>query len=169
MHRTGLSLAIGLAAVLLGACAATPTARQHGAPAENPRAKPLGLVQPQGLAFQVHQLAGSWAESAGTAPICTNNEVRYQFEFTPDPGRLTIRLNRLHPTEIGEFDKVNATITASTSSTLTLQYQGETRRRDDGQLLEWQLVVVSPGVYRWRETSWPPEGVNVVVGVRCEP
>ena len=167
MQRTPPSLVVGAAALLLSACAATSTPQQQTAPSVTPSAKSLSLVQPQGLEFQVHQLSGSWAETSGTAPICTNNEIRYRFEFTQDPTKLTIRLNRLHPTEIGELDKINAIITASTASTLTFQYQGETRRREDGKLLEWQLVLVSPGIYRWRETSWPPQGVNVVVGVKC--
>lgn len=80
---------------------------------------------------------------------------------------MTVKLNRIHPTEIGDKDEVAATIIESTETTLTIAYDGETRRRDDGGLVQWQLAVVAPGAYRWRETSWSPQGVNVVVGIKC--
>jgi len=144
-------------AAFVSACSTTPA---------SPPAAPTP-VQPQGLKFTVSQLAGSWAESTNTRPICTNNEVRYRFEFAPDGRRVTVKLNRIHPTEIGDKDEIAATIIESTETTLTIAYDNETRRREDGSLVQWQLAVVSPGVYRWRETSWQPQAVNVVVGIKC--
>lgn len=82
------------------------------------------------------------------------------------PHRAPYRV-RMHAKVIGDLDRIAAKIIASTTNILTLQYEGVTRRCDDGKLLERQLVVVAPGVYRWRETSWPPEVVNIVVGVKC--
>ena len=100
-------------------------------------------VQPVGLKFTVAQLGGSWAESTNARPVCTNNEVRYRFEFAPDGKRVTVKLNRIHPTEIGDKDEITATIIESTETTLTIAYDSETRRRDDGSLVQWQLAVVS--------------------------
>lgn len=123
--------------------------------------------KPPGLNFSPDQLAGSWAESGNSQDVCTDNEVRYRFEFAPDGKRLTIRLSRLHPTEIGDREEVGASIVESTDRSLTISYEAESRLRTDGTPLQWQLVVVAPGVYRWRETSWPIHNVNVMVGVKC--
>jgi hypothetical protein len=150
------SVALGVA-FLVSACTTTPA---------SPPAVPAA-AQPAGLKFTTAQLAGSWAESTNTRPVCTNNEIRYRYEFASDGKRLKVKFNRIHPTEIGEKDEIAATIIESTETTLTVAYDGETRRREDGNLVQWQLLVVAPGVYRWRETSWQPQAVNVVVGVKC--
>jgi hypothetical protein len=127
----------------------------------------VAVSQPVGLSFAVSQLVGSWAESANHRPVCTSDEVRYRFEFSSDGRRVTVKLNKIHPTEIGDKDEIGATIIESTANTLTIAYDGESRLRDDGKPMQWQLVVVSQGVYRWREASWPVQAVNPIVGVRC--
>jgi len=157
MNTHQSSLLAFAVALVASACTTTPV---------HPPAAPAP-AQPDGLKFTAAQLAGSWAESTNTRQVCTNNEVRYRFEFAPDGQRLTVKLNRIHPTEIGEKDEITATIIEATETTLTLTYEGETRRREDGSLVQWQLLVVAPGVYRWRETSWQPQSVNVIVGVKC--
>ena len=58
-------------------------------------------------------------------------------------------------------------VLAETDRSLTLRYDNETRRTSDGKLVEWQLIFVAPGVFRWRETDWPEGKVNGVVGIRC--
>lgn len=51
-----------------------------------------------------------------------------------------------------------------------MRYDNETRLNANGKLVEWQLIIVAPGVYlRWRETDWPEGKVNGVVGIRCSP
>jgi hypothetical protein len=40
--------------------------------------------------------------------------------------------------------------------------------RSDGALIQWQLAMVAPGAYRWRDLSWSDRDVNVVVGIRCD-
>lgn len=149
------SFAAAIVLTLVG-CASVP-----------PQPKPQ--LQPQGLNFVLDQLAGSWAESSSSKSVCTDDEVRYRFEFAPDGKKLTVRLNRIHSTEIGDRDEIAASIIESSEHSLTIAYDGESRLHPDGTPLQWQLVVVAPGVYRWRETTWPAEGVNVVVGVRCTP
>jgi hypothetical protein len=99
--------------------------------------------------------------------VCTDSEVRYRFDFSPDGKRVAVRLNKVHRTEIGDQENIAASILESTDRSITIAYDGESRLRSDGKPVEWQLVVVAPGVYRWRETSWPAQVVNVVVGVRC--
>jgi hypothetical protein len=157
MKTIHLSLSVLAIATFVSACTTTPS----------PSVAVPAPVQPAGLKFAVAQLSGSWAESINTGPVCTNNEVRYRFEFAPDGRRVLVRLNRIHPTEIGDKDEIAATIIESTETTLTIAYGSETRRKEDGSLVQWQLAVVAPGTYRWRETSWPQQAVNVVVGVKC--
>jgi hypothetical protein len=124
--------------------------------------------QPPGLAFNASQLAGPWAESDSPEPVCTSQDLRHWFEFAPDGRRLTIRFSRVHPTELGNVDTLRAAIVSSTERTFTLLYDGEPRMRSDGAPTQWELAMVAPGVYRWRDTSWPSQDVNVVVGIRCD-
>ncbi|WP_457826558.1 hypothetical protein, partial [Staphylococcus aureus] len=37
---------------------------------------------------------------------------------------------------------------------LVLALDGETRKGDSGQPLEWELLLVGRGLYRWRATEW---------------
>jgi hypothetical protein len=60
-------------------------------------------------------------------------------------------------------------VVAETERSLTLRYDNETRQDAHGKLVEWQLIIVAPGVYRWRQTDWPEGKVNGVVGIRCSP
>jgi hypothetical protein len=119
------------------------------------------------LAFDTAQLAGSWVESVSVWPVCRDDPVRFRFEFAPDGKSLKVRLSRTHQTQIGSRDVVEASIVEATPFSLTISYVGETRKRADGTPQQWQLIVVAPGVYRWRETSWAAHVVNSTVGIRC--
>jgi hypothetical protein len=86
-----------------------------------------------------------------------------------DGKRLEMRFDRKWKTELGETDHFGATIVSATTRTLVIRYDGETRLKRSGKPVEWELAVVAPGVYRWRETEWRPGEVNTVVGIRCSP
>jgi hypothetical protein len=117
--------------------------------------------------FNREQLAGWWAESYNTDLACGPQNVRSTMEISPDGKRLDMRFDRLWKTAQGETDHISAAIVSSTSRSITIRYDRETRLKSNGQPQEWELTIVVPGVYRWRETDWKEGKVNVVVGIRC--
>lgn len=124
-------------------------------------------VQPKGLAFDVTQLAGWWAESYSPTPACDPSNVRTRQIFSEDGKRLKFVFDRPWKTELGLSTEFQATIISSTQHTLTIRYDNESRKKRTGQPVEWELSMAAPGVYRWRETEWKPDEVNTVVGIQC--
>lgn len=127
----------------------------------------LAATDPQPLTFDPKQLSGWWAESYNTDITCGPQNLRTTMKVDLATKRLEMQFDRKWKTELGEKDRSSARIVSSTARTLVIQYENETRRKRNGQLMEWELSVVSPGVYRWRETEWPVGAVNSVVGIRC--
>jgi hypothetical protein len=117
----------------------------------------------------VDQLTGWWAESFDDSDACAPGNVRARYTLSPDGKRLLMQMDRKWQTALGERDSVEATVLASSPRSLTIQYDGESRTDASGKPVTWDLVVVAPGLYRWRESSWEKGRVNVVVGVRCAP
>ncbi len=114
-------------------------------------------------------LAGTWEENASTEPVCTGRGSTLKYDLSSDGKLLSVRLSKPIDTEIGRLSSARANVVASTSRSLTIVYENEKRVRSDGKPVQWELSVVSAGIYRWRETSWSADEVNVVVGVRCTP
>jgi hypothetical protein len=119
------------------------------------------------LTFAPQQLSGWWAESYNTDATCGPQNLRVKHEFSNDGKRLRLRFDRKWKTELGESEGFEATVLASTERTLVVRYDGESRKKRNGQAVEWELSIVAPGVYRWRETEWPAGKVNTVVGIKC--
>jgi len=117
--------------------------------------------------FDLAQLSGWWAESYNTDLACAPENVRTQMLIDSQAKRLEIKFDRKWKTELGEMERIGAVIIAATNRTLTIQYDNEKRIKHNGKPVEWELSIVAPGVYRWRETEWPAGEVNTVVGVRC--
>ncbi|MBQ0944801.1 hypothetical protein KAK07_15785 [Ideonella sp. 4Y16] len=117
--------------------------------------------------FAQAQLSGWWAESYNTDQACDPQNLRVRHTISPEGRRLVIQFDRKWKTDLGEMDRIEATIMSSTERSLTIRYDGESRTKRNGQPVEWELSMVAPGVYRWRETEWPAGTVNTVVGIRC--
>ena len=126
-----------------------------------------GGPQPAGLGFDVSRLSGWWAESYSTRPACDPSNLRINYRFAADGKRVEIAFDRPWLTATGMAEKLGADIVSSTPRTLTIRYDRDPRRTQDGRTVEWELSVVAPGVYRWRQTDWDPRDVNDVVGIRC--
>lgn len=124
-------------------------------------------VQPESLAFSVSHLSGWWGESFSSQPACDPANLRTRQVFSADGKRLQFVFDRPWRTELGLLTQVGASIISSTERTIVIRYDNESRRKHDGQPVEWELSIAAPGVYRWRETQWKPDEVNTVVGVRC--
>ena len=119
--------------------------------------------------FDPAQLAGSWAESYDTGVACRPENVKSTLALSAGGKRLEIHLDRKTKTELGggETDQIGASVLWATQRTIVIRYDGEARKKKSGQPVEWELAIVAPGVYRWRETEWRAGAVNTVVGIRC--
>ena len=119
--------------------------------------------------FDAAQLSGSWSDSVNTNSVCEEARHFTRMQLSDDHRRLAIFNDRTWKSKLGETNRFAATVVAETEHSLTLRYDNETRLNAAGKLVEWQLIIVAPGVYRWRETGWPEGKVNGVVGIRCSP
>lgn len=117
--------------------------------------------------FDETQLSGSWAESVNANSACDGARRLSRMQLSDDHRRLAIFNDRTWVSKLGETNRFAATVLAETERSLTLRYDNETRRTGEGKLVEWQLIFVAPGVFRWRETDWVEGKVNGVVGIRC--
>jgi len=118
--------------------------------------------------FKAEQLAGDWAESYNNKPACSPDNLHFKMELNPKEKKLNVLLDRMWKLDNGETtDRYSATIISATDRTLVIRYDNETRARQDGSLVEWELSMVAPDIYRWRETGWSEDEVNSVVGVKC--
>jgi hypothetical protein len=127
----------------------------------------FAVTNPTSFPFDRSQLSGWWGESYNTDFTCGPQNLKTTMEVSPDGKRLKMRFDRKWKTELGETDQFASTIISATNRTLVIQYDGETRLKKSGKPVEWELAIVAPGVYRWRETEWKPGDVNTVVGIRC--
>lgn len=119
--------------------------------------------------FDVTQLSGSWSDGVNANSVCDQARHFTRMQLSDDHARLAIFNDRTWKSKLGETNRFAATVVAETERSLTLRYDNETRLNANGKLVEWQLIIVAPGVYRWRETDWPEGKVNGVVGIRCSP
>ena len=118
--------------------------------------------------FNVRYLSGDWVESYDDSAACAKSNLHIRMEISKDRKRFHVLLDRMWKNDMGTTsDNAWATILSATDRTLVIRYDNETRLRKSGEPVEWELSVVAPGVYRWRETSWPVGEVNTIVGLRC--
>ena len=96
-------------------------------------------------------------------------EVPGRFEINPEGNTLTFFLDRKWRVVTGEdVDHFTANIVQSNSRAMIIQYNWDRSKTPKDYPLVWELVVIAPGLYRWRSPEWPEGQVNSVVGVRCE-
>jgi hypothetical protein len=119
------------------------------------------------LEFDQNALSGWWAESYNTDITCSPENLRVKHGFSSDGKRLLLQFDRKWKTDLGETGQLEATVLSQTRRSIVILYDGETRKKRNGQLVEWELSIVAPGVYRWRETEWLSGKVNTVVGIKC--
>ena len=119
--------------------------------------------------FDAAQLSGSWSDSVNTSSVCEEARHFTRMQLSDDHQRLAIFSDRTWKSKLGETNRFAATVVAETERSLTIRYDNENRLDDQGKPVEWQLIVVAPGVYRWRQADWPEGKVNGVVGIRCSP
>ncbi len=119
--------------------------------------------------FDSKLLAGSWSESTDTNPVCAPENLRVRFDVNPEANLLTFLLDRKWRVVTGdEVDRFTANIVQSNNRVMIIQYNWDRSKTPKDYPLVWELVVIAPGLYRWRSPEWPEGQVNNVVGVRCE-
>lgn len=131
----------------------------------------LGFAAPPSWSqeFDRSLLAGSWSESTDSDPVCNPGNLRSRFEFSPDGKTLGFALDRKWKVITGEVvDRFTAAIVQSNNRAMILQYHWDRSKVPENYPMVWELVVIAPGIYRWRSPEWPEGQVNNVVGVRCD-
>lgn len=128
---------------------------------------PSSEAETQKFYFDVSLLSGIWSESYSTSEVCSPTNRLMRMQFSNDRREFAILYDKKNMTSLGEMDRINASVISSTTSSVVIRYENESRLKISGKPMEWELSVVAPGVYRWRETDWPQDKVNVVVGIRC--
>lgn len=117
--------------------------------------------------FDAAQLAGTWVSSVDTKRACDEESTHFRMQLSDDRQHLAIFYDRSEKTPLGQANRFAASIVGATQYSLTIRYENETRRNRSGKLAEWELIMVAPGVYRWREAEREAGWVNRVVGIRC--
>jgi hypothetical protein len=109
-------------------------------------------------------LRGVWDWEA--APNrCQENP--HSISFPPGGGRMEIR----HPKGAVSGNEAPQVVTvyrilAEESRALRMEIIGETRKTERGDLVVWDLRLLSDDSYCWHRTDWPPQGCTGRV-LRC--
>lgn len=114
--------------------------------------------------------AGKWQESWDRNEVCSG--VTPAFTISVDRNKNTLTFN--YEREVQAFDgrmrrSLKYFVREYRPHSLVLALDGETRKGENGVLVEWELIFVGRGIYRWRATEWPHREVNRIIGVRCSP
>ncbi|TAK82456.1 MAG: hypothetical protein EPO01_13970 [Aquabacterium sp.] len=113
-------------------------------------------------------LSGTWQENWDRGDVCGANAANFTITLDRKAKTVLFQYNK----EVQGYDGKMRTqlrwfVREYRPKSLVLALDGETRKGDSGQPLEWELLLVGRGLYRWRATEWPHREVNRVVGVRC--
>lgn len=113
-------------------------------------------------------LAGSWQENWDRGEVCTPSSANFTMTLDRKSKTLVFQYDR----EVQSFDGQKRTaltyfVREYRPRSLVLALDGETRKGDSGNPVEWELIFVGRGIYRWRATEWPNREVNRIIGVRC--
>ena len=104
---------------------------------------------------------GTW-DWAGRSETCKDNP--HTISFSPD--RATMILTFVKPLEGDTSRDTRYELREVTSSSIRGFITDETRRTNDGELVVWDLVLMSPDSYGWHRTDWLP-GMYTPEVVRC--
>jgi hypothetical protein len=132
-------------------------------------ASPALQSPPKSTIFE--ELTGTW-DWAGIRGSCRDNPhtisfsvdqqfmtLTYRRPFKPDA---ELQLDPLRPTEV----RYEVRERSRKAIRVFLVQPVETRRTDAGDLVTWDLVLLSRDAYRWRRLDWPASGGTRDV-VRC--
>lgn len=120
--------------------------------------------------FDHSLLAGTWADSDSTAPVCAKNNLHYKLELSADGKTLVFKLDRKWKIATGaHVEQYSATVIDVEPQMLTIRYNADIGPLPPDYPAKWEMAFVAPGIYRWRATEWRGGQVSTIVGVRCEP
>ena len=116
-------------------------------------------------------LAGWWDEGPAEElkQFCGSDRNLHRHVFAADGKTITWEFER--PTKIFNGKDVKSftyRVVNASSVVLTLFIENETRKNEKGEYATWELVVVGPGLFRWRGTDFPTGIYNPVWGRRCK-
>jgi hypothetical protein len=108
------------------------------------------------------EIQGTWGWTDGELSCETNP---HTIRLSDDGRRLTFSYPHPIVEETGRAESVYEVL-GHGESTLRLFLTSETRRDAAGTLVEWDLIMLSPDAYVWRQSDWPAE-VSTGLIERC--
>ena len=115
-------------------------------------------------------LQGTWDFAHGDT-TCKGN--RHEITFSPDRQEMFLTFQTPFDTATGERVtryKVVARgrdVHPHIPHILRTAMEGETRRTASGELVLWDILLVTPNRYHWHRTDWAPGGVTRPI-IRCD-
>ncbi len=107
-------------------------------------------------------VTGTWTWGTGK-DACAGATHTYSFS---EDGRVMTLVSRDSVVPTMPIDTTVYDIVGEGPSFLTGAIRGETRMRDDGKPVVWDLVLTGPDAYAWHRTDWP-EGAGTARIRRC--
>lgn len=108
--------------------------------------------------------AGTW-DWSGADGFCRDDP--HTITFSPDRKFMILTFANPDTADDGTVKRdFRYEIRGHTRNSIRGFIQGETRRTDGGELVVWDLVLMSPDVYRWHRTDWEEGGLTKPV-LRC--
>jgi hypothetical protein len=124
---------------------------------------PQPYVVPDGSdIFRV--VAGVW-DWSGADGFCSSDP--HTISFTPDRRYMVLTFKKPEK-EKSTGQVVRYEIRGHTRSSIRGFIEDETRRTESGELVVWDLVLMSPNEYRWHRKDWEEGGYTKGV-LRCPP
>jgi len=98
------------------------------------------------------RVEGEWGWASDVPLNCATNP--HTISVTPDQKQMILR-NR-EPVDSTGLQEARYDIVSYSGPTIRLSMHGETRRTPAGDLVLWDLVLLDPNFYAWRQTDWLP-------------
>jgi len=118
--------------------------------------------------FNRSQLSRLWVTSADTKIACSPEKSRSRYKLSNDGKTLLIKLDRKSKLNSGKIvSQFSASVVRSSRRSLFITYNLDAGKFPADYPKMWEMVFVTPGVFRWRASNWPKGQVNPVVGIRC--
>lgn len=132
--------------------------------------KPVALAADDGVDASFKMAVGTWDFAHGDS-TCIGNT--HTISFTPDRQTMILTFNAPRDTTRASRLATYNVLSAGRGHFLDYPHtirgaiDGETRRTATGDLVVWDLVIVTPNRYHWHRTDWPEDGMTGAV-IRCD-
>ena len=101
-------------------------------------------------------------------PLCKKDDYYHTISVSGDKQRITFKNKKPIKDPNGNpISEYSYKVLYSTTNTIVMFLEGETRTIETGDLIVWVLMLDAKDIYRWRVYGSHPHSRNPVVGRRC--